>query len=88
MRTVKEIEQQAERAWARGVLEERERGRTAELMQKPPPNDARLLAPTRCAALKPFYVGGTLVEVGHAVTLDRDTARSLEALNKVSILQA
>lgn len=88
MRTIAQIEAAAARSWARGVLEERERGRMAELMRKPPPNDQRLLAPTRCVALKLFYVGGTLVEVGHAVTLDRDTARSLEALNKVSILQA
>ncbi|MBI5315040.1 MAG: hypothetical protein HZB34_03630 [Nitrospirae bacterium] len=86
MRTVQEIEQQAERAWARGQLEERERNRRAELSRPPSPNDARLLRPTLVRVLKGFCVQGKLVELGATITLQRHDAESLAALGKVELL--
>lgn len=86
MRTVKDIEQSAERAWARGQLEDRERGRMAELMRPPLHNDQRLFTPTKCRVLKMFCVGGKPVEVGSTVVLPKHDAESLQALGKVSIL--
>jgi hypothetical protein len=85
MRTVKDIEQQAERAWARGQLEDRERARRQELARPPLHNDARLFTPTRCRVLKTFCVQGQLVPVGTTVTLARHDAESLAALGKVTM---
>ena len=86
MRTVKDIEQSAERAWARGQLEDRERGRMAELMRPPLHNDQRLFTPTKCKTLKSFCVQGQPVEIGSTITMAKHDAESLAALGKVELL--
>lgn len=85
MRTAKEIERDAQRFHVRRQIEDSERDRLAELRRTPPPNDARLLRPTKCKTLKLFCIAGQPVQIGATVSLEYHTALSLQALGKLVI---
>jgi hypothetical protein len=56
------------------------------ILQKPFAGNApALMAPVKCKALRPFYIGGKAVEVGTIVTLARHDAQSLAAIGKVEL---
>jgi hypothetical protein len=86
MRTGKQIEVEAQRFHVRRQIEDAERGRRAELMRPPSPNDQRLFTPTKCRVLRMFCVAGKPVELGSTVTLAQHDAASLAASGKVTIL--
>jgi hypothetical protein len=65
---------------------ERERERLATLNQPPPANPLHLTAPTRCRAIKSFYVRGHCVLPGTTLELERHEAHSLAAIGRVELL--
>jgi hypothetical protein len=86
MRTIQEIEQQAQKFHVRRHIDDTERNRQAVLMAKPSPGDQRLFTPTKCRVLRTFCVQGQPVEIGSTVTLAKHDADSLAALGKVELL--